>query len=247
MGKAECDIRIGTSGWYYDHWKETFYPPDLPKSRWLEYYATHFNTVELNNTFYHLPKEKTLRRWHQIAPKGFLYAVKASRYITHVKKLSGVAESLELFFERVGLLKSTLGPVLYQLPPSLHKDLERLETFIRLLPKKPPAIFEFRHQSWYGDDTFELLNKLGIGFCVHDLSGNESPRFVTGGVVYVRFHGTTGRYAGDYPESQLQDWAKWLKDQAQRVRAIYAYFNNDAHGHAVKNAKTLRMLVGTDY
>ncbi len=240
MGKADCDIRVGTSGWYYDHWRETFYPPDLPKSRWLEYYAQHFDTVELNNTFYHLPKEQTLQHWRQIAPKGFLYAVKASRYITHIKKLSDAAEPLELFFERVRLLKGTLGPVLYQLPPSLHKDLPRLEAFIKLLPKKPPAIFEFRHQSWYRDDTFELLNKLGVGFCVHDMPGNESPRVVTGDIVYIRFHGTTGRYAGDYPESQLHDWAEWLKNQAQRVRAIYAYFNNDAHGHAVKNAKQLR-------
>ena len=240
MGKADCDIRIGTSGWYYDHWQGTFYPPDLPKRRWLEYYAEHFDTVELNNTFYHLPKEKTLQRWHELAPEGFLYAVKASRYITHIKKLSDAAESLQLFFKRAGLLKNALGPVLYQLPPSLHKDLERLETFIRLLPKKPAAVFEFRHQSWYGDDTFELLNKLGVGFCVHDLSGNESPRVVTGDIVYVRFHGTSGRYAGDYPESQLEDWAKWIRDQAQNARAIYAYFNNDAQAHAIKNAKQLR-------
>jgi uncharacterized protein YecE (DUF72 family) len=243
MSKAECDIRIGTSGWYYDHWKETFYPPGLPKSRWLEYYAGHFNTVEINNTFYHLPKEKTLQRWCEIAPQGFLYAVKASRYITHIKKLSDVAESLDFFCERVGLLEDALGPVLYQLPPSLHKDLGRLETFLRLLPRKPPAIFEFRHQSWYEDDTFELLNKRGVGFCIHDLSGNESPRVVTGDIVYVRFHGTTGRYAGDYPESQLQDWARWLKDQAQRARALYAYFNNDIRGHAVKNAKQLKELL----
>ena len=243
MSKADCDIRIGTSGWYYDHWKETFYPADLPKSRWLEYYAEHFDTVELNNTFYHLPKEQTLQHWRQIAPKGFLYAVKAIRYITHIKKLSDAAESLQLFFERASLLKNSLGPVLCQLPPSLHKDLPRLEAFIGLLPKQPRAIFEFRHQSWYEDDTFELLNKLGAGFCVHDLSGNESPRIVTGDIVYVRFHGTSGRYAGDYPESQLRDWAEWLKAQAQRVRAIYAYFNNDAHGHAVKNAKQLKELM----
>jgi len=239
MGKADCDIRIGTSGWYYDHWKERFYPPELPKSRWLEHYAEHFNTVELNNTFYHLPKEKTVQRWSEIVPKGFLYAVKASHYITHIKKLSDVADSLQLFFERVRLLEDSLGPVLYQLPPSLHKDLARLEAFIRLLPKKPPAIFEFRHQSWYQDDTFELLDKLGAGFCVHDLSGNESPRVLTGDIVYVRFHGTSGRYAGDYPESLLHDWAEWLKSHAQNARAIHAHFNNDAHGHAIKNAKTL--------
>jgi uncharacterized protein YecE (DUF72 family) len=247
MGKAECDIRVGTSGWYYDHWKETFYPPDLPKSRWLEHYAEYFDTVEINNTFYHLPKEKTLQRWHKVAPKGFLYAVKASRYITHIKKLNDASEPLERFFERVKLLKNSLGPVLYQLPPSLHKDIARLEAFIGLLPKKPPAVFEFRHESWYSNDTFDLLNKLGVGFCIHDMPGNESPRVVTSDIVYLRFHGTSGRYAGSYPKSQLHDWAEWIKDHAQNARAIYAYFNNDAHGHAIKNAKTLRMLVGTDY
>ncbi|MHC4464356.1 MAG: DUF72 domain-containing protein, partial [Planctomycetota bacterium] len=222
-----------------------FYPPDLPKSKWFEYYAQHFDTVEINNTFYHLPKEQTLRRWRELAPEGFLYAVKANRFITHIKKLNDASEPLERFFERVGLLKGTLGPVLYQLPPSLHKDLGRLEAFIRLLADEPPAVFEFRHQSWYEDDTFELLDKSGVGFCIHDMPGNESPRIVTGDSVYLRFHGTTGRYAGSYPKSQLRDSADWLKDQAEKVRAIYAYFNNDIGGHAIKNAKQLRGLFGT--
>ena len=240
MSKADCDIRIGTSGWYYDHWKEVFYPAGLPKSKWFEHYAQHFDTVELNNTFYHLPKEQTMRRWHKIAPKGFLYAVKANRYITHIKKLKDASEPLERFFKKVNLLKGRLGPVLYQLPPSLHKDLDRLGHFIKLLPKRKIAVFEFRHKSWYEDDTFEFLRKFGVAFCIHDMPGNESPRVVTGDIIYVRFHGTTGRYAGNYPESSLEDWAKWLKDQAQKARAIYIYFNNDIHGHAIKNAKQLR-------
>jgi uncharacterized protein YecE (DUF72 family) len=243
MSKADCDIRIGTSGWYYDHWRERFYPADLPKSKWFEYYAQHFDTVEINNTFYHLPKEQTLQRWHDIAPKDFLYAVKANRYITHIKKLNDAAESCELFLERVNLLKTRLGPILYQLPPSLHKNLDLLEAFIKLLPKRKTAVFEFRHQSWYGDDTFKLLDKSGVGFCIHDMLGKESPRIVTGNVIYVRFHGTAGRYAGNYPESQLQDWAKWLKSQAKNVRAVYAYFNNDVQGHAINNAKQLKSLL----
>ena len=240
MSKADCDIRIGTSGWYYDHWRERFYPADLPKSKWFEYYARYFDTVEINNTFYHLPKEQTLQRWHDIAPKNFLYAVKANRYITHIKKLKDSAEPLERLFERVGLLKSRLGPILYQLPPSLHKNLDLLETFIKLLPRRKTAVFEFRHESWYADDTYELLDKSGTGFCIHDMPGKESPRIVTGGIIYIRFHGTTGRYSGSYPTSQLQDRAKWLKDQARKVRAIYVYFNNDEHAHAIKNAKQLK-------
>jgi uncharacterized protein YecE (DUF72 family) len=240
MSKADCEIRIGTSGWYYDHWSGRFYPADLPKSKWFEYYAQYFDTVEINNTFYHLPKEQTLQRWHTIAPKNFLYAVKANRYITHIKKLKDAAGPLERFLDIAGLLKSRLGPILYQLPPSLQKDLDLLEDFIKLLPKRKTAVFEFRHESWYSDDTYNLLDKTGVGFCIHDMPGKESPRIVTGGVIYVRFHGTTGRYSGSYSKSQLQNWANWLKDQAKNVRSIYVYFNNDAQAHAIKNAKQLK-------
>ena len=243
MSKAECDIRIGTSGWYYDHWRQRFYPADLPKSKWFEYYAQHFDTVEINNTFYHLPKEQTLQRWHDIAPKDFLYAVKANRYITHIKRLKDAAEPLERFFERVGLLKSRLGPILYQLPPSLQKDLDLLGSFIKLVPRRKTAVFEFRHQSWYCDDTYELLKKYGAGFCIHDMPGKESPRIVTGNIIYIRFHGTTGRYSGSYPKSQLQDWAKWIREQSKKASGIYVYFNNDAHGHAIKNAKQLKEMI----
>ena len=240
MSKAKCDIRIGTSGWYYDHWKELFYPPGLPKNKWFEYYAQHFDTVEINNTFYHLPKEVSMQRWREQAPKNFLYAVKANRYITHIKRLKDTSEEVKRFFERVGLLKGKLGPILYQLPPSLRKDPDLLQSFIKLLPKKSPTVFEFRHNSWFSEDTFELLNKFGAGFCVHDLVGKETPRVVTADIIYVRFHGPTGKYEGDYSKSMLQSWAKWLKDHTKEVRSIYAYFNNDIGGHAIHNAKTLR-------
>jgi len=240
MSKAKYDIRVGTSGWHYNHWRQLFYPPDLPKSKWFEHYAQHFDTVEINNTFYQLPKEVSLQRWHEQAPKNFLYAVKANRYITHIKKLKDTSEALERFFERIGLLKSRLGPILYQLPPSLHKDLDLLTNFIKLLPKKLPAVFEFRHDSWFSEDTFKLLNKLGAGFCVHDLAGKETPRVVTADIIYVRFHGPTGRYRGNYSKSMLQTWAEWLKSHAKEARSIYAYFNNDIGGHAIQNAKTLR-------
>jgi uncharacterized protein YecE (DUF72 family) len=217
-----------------------FYPASLPKSKWFEHYAEHFDTVEINNTFYHLPKEQTLQRWHKLAPKGFLYAVKANRYITHIRRLKNTSEPLQRFFERVGLLKGKLGPILYQLPPSLHKDLDLLETFIKLLPKKPPAVFEFRHKSWYSDDTFELLGKFNTTFCIHDMPGKESPRVVTTNIIYIRFHGSTGRYSGSYSKSALRDWGKWLKAHAKKARSIYAYFNNDIGGHALNNATQLK-------
>ena len=240
MSNPACDIRIGTSGWYYDHWKKLFYPAGLPKSKWFEHYAQHFDTVEINNTFYHLPKEQSVQRWHNLAPKGFLYAAKANRYITHIKKLKDVSEPLERFFDRINLLKGNLGPILYQLPPSLQKNLDLLSNFIKLLPKRRTAVFEFRHSSWYSDDTFKLLRKLKAGFCIHDMPGKESPRVVTADTIYIRFHGTTGRYSGSYSKSVLQNWAEWLKEQSQKARGIYIYFNNDAHAHAIKNAKQLK-------
>ena len=240
MSKTKCDIRIGTSGWHYDHWKELFYPPDLPKNKWFEHYARHFDTVEINNTFYQLPKEVSLKRWHEQAPKNFLYSVKANRYITHIKRLKDTSEALERFFERIGLLKSRLGPILYQLPPSLHKDLDLLETFIKLLPRKQSSVFEFRHKSWFSEDTFNLLDKFGVGFCIHDMPGIISPRVVTGSIIYIRFHGSTGRYQGNYSKTALKNWAKWIKEHIQKVHGVYAYFNNDYNAYAVGNAKELR-------
>ncbi len=240
MGKAGCDIRIGTSGWHYNHWKELFYPPDLPKSKWFEHYAQHFDTVEINNTFYQLPKEVSLQRWHKQAPKNFLYAVKANRYITHIKRLKDTSEEVERFFDRIGLLKSKLGPILYQLPPSLHKDLDLLESFIKLLPGNRIAVFEFRHDSWFSEDTFNLLNKFGAGFCVHDLSGKETPRVVTADIIYIRFHGPAGKYEGNYSKPALKNWAQWIRDNGTGISSVFAYFNNDISGHAITNAKTLR-------
>jgi uncharacterized protein YecE (DUF72 family) len=234
MGKVRCDIRIGTSGWHYDHWSGRFYPEDLPKSRWFLHYAQHFDTVEVNNTFYQLPKPKSVENWHRQAPDNY------------IKRLKDSEEPLARFFEIARLLKEKLGPVLYQLPPSMHKDLDRLETFIKLLPKKQPAVFEFRHESWFSDDTYQLLNKFNIGFCTHDLPGRPSPRVITGDLIYLRFHGTTGRYAGNYSKPLLKNWSDWIKDNRKGVRTVYAYFNNDYNAYAVSNAKTFKehLLIG---
>ncbi len=252
MGNRSCEIRIGTSGWHYNHWVGRFYPEKLRKDKWLEHYAQHFDTVEINNTFYHLPKAQTMVDWHDKVPSSFLFAVKANRYITHIKKLHNVADEVKRFFDLADLLADRLGPVLYQLPPSLHKNLERLDEFIDCLPQRAGraaalragAVFEFRDKSWYEQDTFDLLNRRGVALCVHDMEDRAPPRIVTGGVVYVRFHGTNGRYAGNYPDHLLQDWAKWMKSQAAHVRAMYAYFNNDISGHALNNARTLKRLMG---
>lgn len=243
MSKGECDIRIGTSGWYYNHWTELFYPAKLSKSKWFEYYAEHFDTVEINNTFYHQPKQESIKRWQRLAPEHFIYSVKANRYITHIKRLKEASEPLERFFEGVRLLKKKLGPILYQLPPSFHKDLNRLQSFLKVLPKKQIAVFEFRHESWFSEDSYELLKEFNAGFCIHDLVGMEVPRVITCDVIYVRFHGSTGRYEGNYSKSALQSWAKWVKEHTKEVRSVYAYFNNDIDANAVRNAKQLKQLL----
>jgi uncharacterized protein YecE (DUF72 family) len=243
MAKTNCEIRIGTSGWFYDHWRGRFYPEDLPKSDWLCYYAKRFDTVEINNTFYHLPKEQTLQKWHNLAPKGFLYTVKANRYITHIKKLKDTKDEVSRFFGRVEILEEHLGPILYQLPPTLRKNLDLLGSFLQLLPRGRLAVFEFRNESWYTQETFDLLAESAAGFCIHDLGGEETPRIITGNVIYIRFHGTSGRYAGNYSKPMLTKWAKWINENRKYVRAVYAYFNNDSLGHAIANARTLRSLV----
>jgi uncharacterized protein YecE (DUF72 family) len=243
MASARCEIRIGTSGWYYDHWQGRFYPEDLPKGDWLSFYTKTFDTVEINNTFYHLPQEQTLKKWQSIAPADFLFTVKANRYITHIKKLKDTRDEVHRFFERVELLKNHLGPILYQLPPMLHKNLDLLGSFLKLLLKKRKAVFEFRHESWYEDNTFKLLDEYNAGFCIHDLGSEPTPKVITGGVIYIRFHGTSGRYAGNYSKPMLNRWAKWIEANRENVSAVYAYFNNDVLGHAVANAKTLKSLV----
>ena len=227
MVKADTDIRIGTSGWHYSDWAEKFYPAGLAKSKWLEHYADIFDTVEINNTFYQLPKQQTIKKWYQQVPKNFTYSVKANRYITHIKRLKEAAEPLERFSDTVSLLKGKLGPILYQLPPSLHKDTKLLQDFLKLLPRDEISIFEF-----------------SCGFCIHDMPGIVSPREVTGNTIYIRFHGPTGRYTGSYPKAVLKTWAQWIKKNSKKVSAVYVYFNNDFNANAVRNAKQLKAHLG---
>lgn len=241
--ETRCNIRIGTSGYHYDHWKELFYPAKLAKNKWLEHYATCFDTVELNNTFYQLPRETTFEKWHSQVPQNFIFTVKANRYITHLKRLHDPAEPLERFFQRVILLKKKLGPILYQLPPNFHKNLDLLSSFIKLLPDKSMPVFEFRHKSWFDSDTAELLDKLRAAFCIHDMPGAGTPRIVTAKFIYIRFHGPAGKYAGNYSKTQLHNWAKWINENKKHARGVYIYFNNDANAYAIQNAKTLKDLL----
>ena len=244
MGR-EGRVRVGTSGWIYRHWKGVVYPADLPVRRWLAHYAASFDTVEVNNSFYRLPSEGTFRDWARQAPPGFLFAVKASRYLTHLKKLKDPERPLELFLGRARLLGEHLGPVLYQLPPGWHADVGRLRHFLSLLPADLTHVVEFRDPSWYSDEVRSALAGRGVGFCVHDLRGEPTPEWVTGSAVYVRFHGPTARaYAGRYSRGQLRAWAGRIGRWRRAGHDVYAYFNNDDAGHAVTNARELRSLLG---
>ncbi len=236
---ARAEIRIGCSGWQYRHWRGNFYPGDLPQSRWFQHYATHFDTVELNNSFYRLPGKETFARWGEMAPRGFVFAVKASRYLTHMKKLKDAEEPLDRMFTNMRALGSRFGPVLYQLPPHWARDEQRLDEFLQLIPGDVPQAMEFRDPSWYSDTTFTTLQRHGVSLCLHDMNGSAPVRQVVGPFVYVRFHGAGSRYGGRYPDSVLGDWADWLGAQHARGLPVYAYFNNDVGGHAPRDATRL--------
>lgn len=241
--KRTGEIRIGCSGWNYRHWRPVFYPDKLPVRRWFEHYAERFDTVELNTSFYHLPKPETFVKWRDQAPPGFRYAVKASRFITHMKKLKDVAEPLDLFITRARGLGETLGPLLYQLPPGWSFNRERLESFLALLPLDLDHVFEFREASWMTQEVIELLGERGASFCTHDMPGMEVPRCATGPVAYVRFHGTNGKYHGRYSDECLRAWSGWMVAEAREGRDVWVYFNNDIGGDAIADARTLNRLV----
>ena len=235
---------IGTSGWHYEDWKGIFYPADLPKSRWLSYYSRHFRTVELNNSFYRLPSENAFVKWQESAPIDFFFSVKASRYITHVKRLKSVEEPLQHFMDRVPLLGEKLGPLLYQLPPNMRRNDDRLEDFLKILPGKYRHVIEFRHESWFHDDVFRILRKHRIGWCIFDMPGLTSPVVVTADFTYVRFHGSAGLYSSSYSDKELATWSKKIVKLGQDLKTVYIYFNNDVAGYALDNARTLRRILG---
>ena len=233
---------IGCSGWQYKHWRGDFYPASLATAAWLPYYAERFNTVEINNTFYRLPEASTFDAWRRRAPAGFVFAVKASRYLTHMKKLKDPADPLDLFISRAIKLGNRLGPVLFQLPPRWPVNVERLETFLRMLPRRRRHAFEFREPSWYNDEVFALLAQYHATLCLHDMEGSASGKRVCGPFAYVRFHGPQ-KYGGTYRDETLDEWAEWLTGRLADGANVYAYFNNDAHGHAPRDAARLRAMI----
>ena len=236
-------VRVGCSGWQYRHWRGNFYPADLPVKSWFEHYAAVFDTVEINNSFYRLPEADTFASWAARAPGGFLFAVKASRFLTHMKKLKDPEEPVERLFSRMRTLGKNLGPVLYQLPPGWKADRQRLEQFLQVLPRARHVI-EFRDPSWYVDEVYEVLERYRVSLCLHDMHGSASGRVRIGPIVYVRFHGPSGRYHGSYSSDALRSWADWLRVQLDGGVDVYAYFNNDVGGHAPRDALTLGGFLG---
>jgi len=239
-----ADVHIGCSGWVYKDWRGIFYADGLPQRLWFQRYAEEFDTVEINASFYRVPLETTFDGWREKAPAGFRYAVKVNRFITHLKKLVDCPDEVDRFIILARKLGDTLGPLLYQLPPSLHQDLPRLEGFLARLPGDLEQVVEFRHKSWYDEPTLELLDRHGVGFVCHDLKGLISPRWASGRTAYVRFHGSGGRYSGRYSDDALVEWTDWIVDQARQGRSVWCYFNNDVHGHALDDARTLRSMAG---
>ena len=236
------ELRIGCSGWNYAHWRNgVFYPPRCPDRLWLEYYARFFDTVEVNATFYRLPTRSAVANWVRQSPPGFLFTIKASRYLTHIKRLSDLGAGLATFYDRIEpLVRSPkLGPVLWQLPESFHRNDERLSAALAALPPGRHC-FEFRHASWFADDVYALLRRHGAALVIGDAPKRPfQTHELTTDWTFIRFHyGHRGRN-GNYSERELEEWARRIEDWRRNVD-VYAYFNNDWHGYAVYNGQWLR-------
>jgi uncharacterized protein YecE (DUF72 family) len=232
----------GTSGWNYKHWRGIFYPESLPQRAWLQFYAQHFDTVEINNSFYRLPERSTFEAWHDQTPDGFTFAVKASRFLTHIKRLVDPQEPLERMLGHSEALGKKHGPVLYQLPPYFHVNTDRLENTLSLLPKNMRHVFEFRDQTWQTDEVYDLLRGYGAGYCI--MSSPDLPCHImsTTDFAYIRMHNGGSETDGNYTDEGLRRWA----EQVQALREhgdVYMYFNNDYMGYALRNAERLKELL----
>jgi uncharacterized protein YecE (DUF72 family) len=237
-------IHIGTSGWHYDHWRGPFYPENLAPAEFLQFYQQKFHTVEINNSFYRLPSEKALIDWRESVPAGFIFAVKGSRFITHMKKLKDPEKSMAAFMERLPLLGDRLGPILFQLPPRWHFNGERLGNFLKVLPRDYRYALELRDPSWLNREACDLLREYGAAFCIYELAGRISPKEVTTDFAYIRLHGPGGAYQGRYDRKTLAGWASDISAWAAQGKAVFCYFDNDEAGYAAQNALELQEMLG---
>jgi len=238
-------LSIGTSGFHYKDWKEKFYPEGLATKDWLEYFSQHFTTVELNSPFYRMPTEKTVLNWINNTPKNFLFTVKASRVMTHYLRLKFCEEPLENFIKMIQPFRKAkkLACLLYQLPPNYKKNLETLEGFLKILPKKYTHVIEFRHESWSDEKTFQLLKKYNVTYCIVSSGRLASHCISSSKTVYIRFHGPADIYSSKYSVKELKKWAKIIRSFLKQKKEVYAYFNNDVNAYAVENAKQLLKML----
>ncbi len=243
MARRKGMFRVGTSGWQYDHWKGVFYPEDLRHDEWFEHYASRFDAVEVNNTFYHLPAANTFQSWRDAGPRGFCYTLKFSRYGSHLKKLKDPKDSIGKFLERADILGDLLGPILVQLPPHWGADPQRLDEFLAAAPGRVRWAIEFRDADWLCEEIFQILRQHKAALCIHDLIADH-PYEITADWVYLRFHGAGN--GGDYSYQALSAAAQRVKDHLSDGLDVHAYFNNDAHGYAISNAMDLRRYVLED-
>jgi len=240
MGASVGSLRVGTSGYQYGHWRGMFYPREMPQSGWFEHYASRFDAVEINNTFYRLPEADVFRDWARRAPAGFCYALKFSRYGTHLKHLKDPADTIGAFLDRARLLGPALGPILVQLRPHWHVNADRLARFLDAAPREHRWAVEFRDPTWLCEPVYETLRAHNAALCIHDLIEGH-PRIATADWVYMRFHGEAP--TGDYAETRLRAEAGHIAAHLHAGRDVYAFFNNDAHGFAPSNAGDLRRFL----
>ncbi|MCM5529305.1 DUF72 domain-containing protein [Parasegetibacter sp. NRK P23] len=233
----------GTSGWHYKHWKNTFYPADVKQKEQFTFYTRYFDTVEINNSFCRLPEASTLTAWQEKSPEAFLFAMKAGRFLTHLKKLDVDQASVHRFLDVFSHLGDKLGPVLFQLPPGWQVNVERLRAFFLLLPQGLRYVFEFRNSSWYNEEVYAVLRTHNAGFCIYELAGHLSPEEVTADFVYIRLHGPGAKYQGSYPDETLETWATKVLLWMEEGKDVYLYFDNDDSGFAPQNALTIKKIV----
>jgi uncharacterized protein YecE (DUF72 family) len=234
---------IGTSGWLYKGWSARFYPKGMNAKDRLTHYATYFDTVEINTTFYHLPKVPAVRSWRTRTPDHFVFTTKASRYLTHIRRLNIERKNVDLYMNRIRPLRQKLGPILFQLPPRWNPNPDRLRKAISLLPKRKRYTFEFRDPRWFTPETLNLLRANHIAFCIYHLAGFLSPLEVTSDFVYIRLHGPKGKYAGKYSKTELKVWAKHISGWLRNNLDVFCYFDNDEKSFAVQNALELKKML----
>lgn len=243
------NIHVGTSGWMYDHWKGRFYPEEAKKNK-LEYYCRFFGTVEINNSFYHLPSKETFKLWKKRTPEKFVFSVKAIRYITHVKRLKTDDEGIRAaknFYLNASGLGNKLAVILFQLPPNFKYDRERVENFLktwrRINRKKIKAAFEFRHASWFNDELYEILKKYHFGLVVASTPHYPMKIVFTSDFIYFRFHGKDTLYGSKYSDKELEKWADEINNFPTDVQSVFLYFDNDANAYATENAVFIKNLL----